>query len=85
MAALCTDQDPVAIAEKIGDGGAGQLKKLVTESVNEYFAPIRARRAELVADHGYLEKILADGNEVANEVGNKTLNEVRSAMQMIYY
>lgn len=85
LAALCADQDPVAIAEEIGDGGAGQLKKLVTESVNEYFAPIRARRAELVADHGYLEKILADGNEVANEVGNKTLNEVRSAMQMIYY
>lgn len=84
LAALCTEQDPKAIAEEIGDGGAGQLKKLVTEAVNEKFAPVRARRAELMADPGYLEKVLAHGNEVANEVGNQTLNEVRAAMKMVY-
>lgn len=84
LAALCTEQDPNAIAEEIGDGGAGQLKKLVTEAVNEKFAPVRARRAELMADPGYLEKVLAHGNEVANEVGNQTLNEVRAAMKMVY-
>ena len=36
---------PESVAEEIGDGGGGGLKKLVTEAVNEFFAPIRARRS----------------------------------------
>ena len=39
-------------------GGSGQLKKYVTESVNEYFAPIRARREELARDMGYVQDVL---------------------------
>ncbi|MDO5676663.1 MAG: tryptophan--tRNA ligase [Propionibacteriaceae bacterium] len=84
LAALCLDRDPVEIAEQIGDGGGGGLKKLVTEAVNEKFAPIRARRAELVADHGHLRDLLARGNARANEIADQTLSEVRSAMQMTY-
>lgn len=84
LAALCLDRDPVEVAEEIGDGGGGGLKKLVTEAVNEYFAPIRARRAELVADQGHLESVLADGNARANAIAEQTLDEVRSAMQMVY-
>lgn len=84
LAALCLDRDPVEIAEEIGDGGGGGLKKLVTAAVNEYFAPIRARRAELVADQGYLHRVLADGNRRANDVADATLAEVRQAMQMVY-
>ena len=53
LAALCLDRDPVSVAEEIGDGGAAALKRVVTEAVNERFAPIRARRAELAADPGY--------------------------------
>lgn len=84
LAALCTDRDPVEIAAEIGDGGGGGLKKLVTEAVNEKFAPIRAKRAELVREPGYLEQVLADGNRRANEQANATLDEVRQAMQMRY-
>ena len=40
-AALCTGRTEVDIAEEIGDGGSGTLKKYVTESVNEFLAPIR--------------------------------------------
>ena len=47
-------------------------------------APIRARRAELAADPGYLLSILRQGNEKANERAEKTLNEVREAMHMVY-
>ena len=43
-AAICTGRSEVEIAEEIGMGGSGQLKKYVTEAVNEYFAPIRERR-----------------------------------------
>lgn len=84
IASLCTGEAPESIAERIGDGGGGALKAVVTEAVNEHFAPIRARRAELIADEGYLLDVLRRGNERANEVADQTLTEVRQAMQMIY-
>ncbi|QLQ15901.1 MAG: tryptophan--tRNA ligase [Micropruina sp.] len=84
LAGLCTDRDPVEIADAIGDGGGGGLKRVVTEAVNERFAPIRARRAELVGDPGYLLQILRDGNARANEIADATLAEVQAAMGMVY-
>lgn len=84
LAALTSGRDPQAIAEEIGDGGSGTLKKLVTEAVNEHLAPIRARRAELAADPAELRRILAEGNARANAVAEATLAEVREAMQMVY-
>ena len=83
-AALCTGRTEVEIAEEIGDGGSGTLKKYVTQSVNDYLAPIRARREELMQDPAYIADILADGNRRANEVANETLGEVREAMGMVY-
>ena len=84
LASLAQGRAPGEIAEEIGDGGGGKLKAVVTESLNEFFAPIRARRAELEADPGYVEKVLHEGNERANEAANATLNEVREAMKMVY-
>ncbi|USQ77536.1 tryptophan--tRNA ligase [Ornithinimicrobium cryptoxanthini] len=84
LAAMSSGRDPQEIAAQIGDGGGGTLKKVVTEAVNEHFAPIRARRAELAADQGYLESVLARGNARANEIADATLDEVRTAMQMTY-
>ena len=84
LAALTSGRDPHQIAEEIGDGGSGALKKLVTESVNDYLAPVRARRLELTQDPGELRRILADGNARATEVAEATLAEVREAMQMVY-
>ncbi len=83
-AAICTGRSEVEIAEEIGMGGSGQLKKCVTESVNEYFAPIRARREELVQDMDYVKDVLREGNRRANEVAEATLAEVREAMGMVY-
>lgn len=84
LAALCLDRTPESVAEEIGDGGGGGLKKLVTEAVNTYFAEHRARRAELAADQGYLEQVLAEGNARATEIADATLAEVRQAMRMVY-
>ena len=84
LAGLCLDLDPADIAEQIGDGGAGTLKKLVTEALNERLLVHRERRAEFVADPGYLESVLAQGNERANEIADATLDEVRTAMHMKY-
>ncbi|WP_434056374.1 tryptophan--tRNA ligase [Georgenia sunbinii] len=84
LAALASGRDPHEIAEEIGAGGGGTLKRVVTEAVNEHFAPIRARRTELLADPGHLRQVLAAGNDRANEVADATLTEVRTAMGMIY-
>src|ERR1700722_6872590 len=84
LAALCLDRDPVAVAAEIGDGGAALLKRVVTDAVNERFAPVRARRAELAADPGYARRVLADGCARARAVAAATLEEVRDAMGMRY-
>lgn len=58
LASLATGEAPEAIADRIGDAGAGTLKALVTESLNEMLAPLRSRRAELIANEDYLLSIL---------------------------
>lgn len=84
LASLATGEDPRVIADQIGDGGGGALKQVVTEALNDHLAPIRKRRAELEKDPQYLEAVLAAGNERANVEANRTLLEVREAMDMIY-
>jgi tryptophanyl-tRNA synthetase len=82
LAALCLDRDPVSVADEIGDGGAAALKRLVTDAVNERFAPIRARRAELAADSTCARQVLHDGCARARAIAVETLTEVRAAMGM---
>lgn len=84
LAALCLGRSPQEVAEELGDAGGGGLKKLLTEAVNEYFAPIRERRAAYAADRGELTRILHAGNEKACAVAEATLTEVREAMHMNY-
>lgn len=83
-AALCTGRTEVEIAEEVGNGGSGTLKKYVTEAVNEYLASIRERREAIAAKPGYVEEVLHEGNRKANEIANETLDEVREAMHMVY-
>jgi len=84
LAALCADRDPVSVADSIGGGGAAVLKRVVTEAVNERFAPVRARRAELADEPGYIRQVLRDGCERARAIAAGTLDEVREAMGMRY-
>jgi tryptophanyl-tRNA synthetase len=81
LAALCQDREPHEVAAEIGDGGGAALKKVVADSVNEFLRPMRARRAELIADRGYLRGVLAEGGDRANAVADRTLEEVRAAME----
>ncbi|MCI2086261.1 MAG: tryptophan--tRNA ligase [Olsenella sp.] len=83
-AGICSGRDPKEIADEIGMGGAGQLKRYTTEVVNECFAPIRERREKLAGDLDYVKDVLHDGNRRANEIAHETLNEVREAMGMVY-
>lgn len=84
LAALCQNRSPQEVAEEIGSAGAAALKRTVTEAVNEYLAPIRARRAEYAQDRAHLRQTLREGNERTRAVADATLAEVRTAMNSHY-
>lgn len=84
LAALCEDRTPQQVADDIGTAGAAALKRTVTEAVNEYLTPIRARRAEYARDRAYVRRTLREGNERARAVAETTLSEVRAAMNSDY-
>ena len=84
LTALCRDTTPENVAEQIGTGGAARLKAAAIEAVNDRFAAIRARRAELAVDPGYLRGVLATGNERAAAIAGDTLQAVRRLMHQRY-
>jgi tryptophanyl-tRNA synthetase len=84
IAALCRDEDPQAVAAEIDSGGAKALKAAVTAAVNDRLAPIRARRAQLAADPGYLREVLAAGNARARAAADATLAAVQRLMHTSY-
>lgn len=84
ITSLCTGEAPESIAERIGDRGAGMLKQLATEAVNEQLAGLRSRRADLVAAGDDVFQVLRDGNVRARALATDTLERVREAMGMTY-
>lgn len=83
LISLCTKEVPEAIAQRIGDGGGGMLKKMLTEALNEELRPLRQKRAELEKNPDYIRQVLLDGSERARAIAVKTLSEVREAMNMV--
>lgn len=83
LISLCTGEEPESIAQRIGDGGGGMLKKVLTEAMNEKLRPLRQKRAQLEADPAYIRQVLLDGSAKAREIGIKTLEEVRERMNMV--
>ena len=65
-----------------GPRGAGALKDLVIDAVNEELRPLRARRRELMDNPSALVDVLRAGNERANAIAERTLAEVRTVMGM---
>jgi tryptophanyl-tRNA synthetase len=84
LTALCRATTPEAIAEQIGGHGAAALKAAAIDAVNDRFAPVRARRAELAADAAYLRAVLTSGNERATAIADGTLGTVRALMHQRY-
>jgi tryptophanyl-tRNA synthetase len=84
LTALCRGTTPQAVADQIGRGGAAALKTAAIEAINDRFAPLRARRADLAADPGYLRSVLAAGNEKASAIAAQTLQRVRELMHQSY-
>ncbi len=66
-----------------GGIGYGDFKKRLAESYWDFFAPMRERRAEIVSDTGFVDKVLAQGAARAREESAKVLERVRRAVGLI--
>lgn len=64
---------------RAGGLGYGDLKKALFEHYWNYFAPYRAKRAELAANLDYVDRILAEGANRARAVADQTLARARKA------
>jgi tryptophanyl-tRNA synthetase len=65
---------------RAGGIGYGDFKKRLFGAIWEYFAPMRARRAELAADPETVNRVLTDGARRAASVANPVIAKVRGAV-----
>jgi tryptophanyl-tRNA synthetase len=63
-----------------GGTGYGDFKKQLFAKLWEYFAPMRKRREEILADKSYIDNVLARGAKRANEIAGQVMNRVRQAV-----
>lgn len=63
-----------------GGTGYGDFKKQLFARLWEYFAAMRARRAEILRDPDYIDTVLARGAERANAVAETVMCRVRQAV-----
>jgi len=64
---------------RAGGLGYGDLKKALFEHYWNYFSAARNRRAELVANPDYVNKVLADGAAKAKGIAQKVLQRAKKA------
>lgn len=65
---------------RAGGIGYGEFKRRLFAAIWDYFAPMRARRAELEADPGAIDAILAAGAAQANAIADDVVGRVRRAV-----
>jgi tryptophanyl-tRNA synthetase len=76
--------DPAAYAQMVsefraGGVGYGVFKKRLFAALWDYFAPMRARRHEILGDPGYVEMVLREGSRKANQIAEGVMSRVRLA------
>ena len=68
---------------RAGGLGYGDLKKALFEHTWNYFAPARARRAELAANLDHVHAVLRDGAERARAVARPVLDRAKKACGLV--
>ncbi len=63
-----------------GGSGYGDFKKQLFTKLWEFFAPMRKRREEILAQSGYVDEVLAKGSERANAIADGVMARVRRAV-----
>ena len=77
-----TDVEMVNVECRRAGIGCVDCKKLLAKNLNNHLEPFRARRAEFASRPGYVQDVLDDGATRARSIAEKTMKEVREAMQL---
>lgn len=79
---VASESDVAEMRQAFSNGGTGygDFKKQLFVKLWEYFAPLRARRAEILAQPNYIDDVLARGAERANAVADRVMQRVRAAV-----
>jgi len=77
-----TAEETAALRAAFAQGGTGygDLKKQLFERLWEFFAPMRARRTQILAQPDYIDEVLAKGAKHANAIAHEVMARVRSAV-----
>lgn len=70
----------LAAKYRAGNFGYGHAKQALFELLLDHFAPAREKREALMADPGYVEKVLQDGANAANEILHRVMQKTRAAV-----
>jgi tryptophanyl-tRNA synthetase len=79
---FATDAEKSALAAdyRAGKIGYGQAKKLLKTTIEEYFAPARAKRKQLAQQQDLVEDVLRQGARKASAEAEQTMDLVRAAV-----
>ena len=77
-----SDVDMVNIECRRAGIGCVECKMLFAKNLNKHLEPFRARRAEIASKPSAVTEILNDGADRARRIAQKTMDEVRKAVQL---
>jgi tryptophanyl-tRNA synthetase len=79
---FATEQETTALRESFRKGGIGygDYKKQLFETLWEFFAPMRKRREQILAEPSYIDDVLANGAKRANAIADQVMERVRTAV-----
>jgi len=77
-----TDVEMVNVECRRAGIGCVDCKKLLARNLNAHLEPFRAKRAEFASRPGYVQDVLNDGATRARSIAEKTMVEVREAIQL---
>ncbi len=79
---FANESETAAMKEAFAKGGTGygDFKKQFATKLWNYFAPMRERRAEILAQPDYIDDVLAAGATRANAIADKVMERVRTAV-----
>ncbi len=79
---VASEEDVARMEDEFRTGGVGygDFKKRLFGALWEYFAPMRRRREEILAEKGYVDDVLAHGARQARAAANHVMHRVRAAV-----
>lgn len=79
---VATPEEATAMRATFEKGGTGygDLKKQLFGKLWEFFAPMRRRREEILAQPDYIDQVLAGGAKQANAIADEVMTRVRTAV-----